>query len=406
MTRSDADTLDLVGMIFRHILDDPNLSDSVKSLLSHLHTPYLKLALMDNTFLDNYEHSTRLLINRIAEVGSKWVKDDNDRTVLPKIKTTIETVLKGFVDDVSIFDRLLADFTRFKENLEKRAKMVEKHNTESQQGLERLELSRERAADELNQRLIDAAVNDNIQALLRKPWVDFLAFNLLRHGDQSLTWQSALKVIDGVVWSVKPDSAEDGKEELRRRQEALNTSVEEGLATIGYDQEASKTLLNALKEAQELAYHGIVMDEVNHPTDHGGVASSRQMSADVSKAPAALTAKPVPPEAKVKAKTAQESALSAEEQAVMEKLKDIAFGTWFEFKESGKNSVQLKLAWFSRVTSHYMFVDHTGVKQAVETQIGLARGMCEGRVNIVELSKKSFMERALSAVLGKLKKAA
>ena len=55
------------------ILDDANLSDVVKSLLSHLHTPYLKLALMDRSFLDNYQHSARLLINSMAEVGGRWV---------------------------------------------------------------------------------------------------------------------------------------------------------------------------------------------------------------------------------------------------------------------------------------------------------------------------------------------
>ena len=59
MSRNDADTVDMVGMIFRYMLDDPNLHDAVKSLLSHLHTPYLKLALMDKDFLDNQEHKAR-----------------------------------------------------------------------------------------------------------------------------------------------------------------------------------------------------------------------------------------------------------------------------------------------------------------------------------------------------------
>ena len=69
----------------------------------------------------------------MAEVGSRWVKDEKDRTVLPKIKTAVETILKGFVDDITIFNRLLEDFLRFKDNLENRSRMVEKRNTEAQQ---------------------------------------------------------------------------------------------------------------------------------------------------------------------------------------------------------------------------------------------------------------------------------
>ena len=43
----EADVIDLVGMLFDFILDDDNLPDSCKTTLSHLHTPYLKVALQD-----------------------------------------------------------------------------------------------------------------------------------------------------------------------------------------------------------------------------------------------------------------------------------------------------------------------------------------------------------------------
>ncbi|MEE8059450.1 MAG: DUF1631 domain-containing protein [Pseudomonadales bacterium] len=405
MTQDDADTVDLVGMIFRYMLDDPELHDGVKSLLSHLHTPYLKLALVDKSFLNNYQHNARLLLNSMAEVGGKWVREDNDRTVLPKIKMIVEQILNGFIDDITIFDRLLEDFSRFREHLAKRSRMVEKRNTESQQGLEKLELSKQRAIDEIEARLEHANIPEMIADLLRKPWADFIAFNLLRHGDKSLTWQSALKVVDGVVWSVRPGEASDSKEDLHRRQADLEQTVSEGLMTIGYDSEASKGLLNSLKEAQELVYHGAVMDEVNESNALAKAAKQGETSVAVTvkkpstTAQAALNSKP---NAKKPLKKTIPPPLSSEEQGIVEKLQEIAFGTWFEFDQE-KTVTQLKLAWFSRVSSHYMFVDHAGVKQAVETQASLAKGMCAGSIRVVELTQKSFMERALETVLDKLK---
>jgi hypothetical protein len=76
MTRDAVNTVDLVGMIFRYVFDDPALPDCVKAILSHLHTPYLKLALIDNTFVDNHEHSARVLLNLMAELGGQWVQDE------------------------------------------------------------------------------------------------------------------------------------------------------------------------------------------------------------------------------------------------------------------------------------------------------------------------------------------
>ncbi|WP_159931245.1 DUF1631 domain-containing protein [Oceanicoccus sp. KOV_DT_Chl] len=405
MSQGDADTVDLVGMIFRYMLDDANLHDAVKSLLSHLHTPYLKLALMDKTFLDNYQHSARVLLNTMADIGGKWVKEDNDRTVLPKIKSIVETVLKGFIDDAGIFDQLLEDFLRFKDNLEKRSRMVEKRNTESQQGLEKLELSKQRAVDEITSRLQQADIPEKIATLLHKPWADFLAFNLLRHGDQSLTWQSALKVVDGVVWSVRPAAVANNKADFQRHQTDLEQSVSEGLQTIGYDPEASKGLLLALKEAQELAYHSSVMQEVADHNQKAEQSGSDKVAATAPQPPAEKTTTKAT--AKIIAKPKKPLAppmppLSEEEQSIVERLKEIAFGTWFEFDRE-KVVQSLKLAWYSKVTSHYMFVDQTGVKQAVENQYNLAKGMAAGNIRIAKPLKKSFMERALEAVFDKLK---
>ena len=452
IAQEHANTVDLVGLIFRYMLDDPNLHDAVKSLLSHLHTPYLKLALMDETFLSNYEHSARVLLNQMAAVGSSWVKDDNDRSVLPTIKKNVNTILREFVDDSTLFDELLEQFTRFTDSLEKRAQMVEKRNTESQQGLERLELSRQQAAKEIASRLQKAQITAQVSQLLEKPWTDFLAFNLLRHGEDSLSWKSALKVVDGVIWSIKPDKTTGDKEDFHRRQQELERSVTEGLKTIGYDPQASEDLIRSLKEAHELAYvecstaetppEPAIAEKVEQPQDTAvqnsdksaeqpGNKCTDQQSANNTQTKVepdivcppnvrkklaesqAVTAKSGPSTTKpqITQKESQatqkkpqpnaEQTLSVDEKNTLAKLKDIAFGTWFEFKRE-TTAIQLKLAWFSRITCHYMFVDQAGVKQRVETQQNLARGICQGTISIVNPNEKSFMERALEAVLDTL----
>ncbi|MEW8299079.1 MAG: DUF1631 family protein, partial [Candidatus Thiodiazotropha sp.] len=48
---ADEDTIDLVGMLFEYMLNDPLLPAVAKALISHLHTPYLKVAIIDRRLL-------------------------------------------------------------------------------------------------------------------------------------------------------------------------------------------------------------------------------------------------------------------------------------------------------------------------------------------------------------------
>lgn len=365
----DADTVDLVGMIFRYMLDDPKLPDLVKSLLSHLHTPYLKLALLDGDFLKNETHPARQLLDRMAETGARWVVDDKERLVLPKLRSVVETVLRGFVDDGTLFERLLEDFNGFCDGLDKRAEAVEKRNREAQEGIERLTQAKTRAAQVIAERLRGNAVPAVVLQLLQQPWTDFLVFNHLRNGEDSLSWKAALKVVDSVLWSVQSDPVRS-REDLERQQNQLDEVIAEGLRTIGYRSEGAEELLRALREAQELAFTG-------------------------QAAPALANVEEVAADAAVLDPAAQECAELLRSQ--------VDFGTWFEFDRPGQPPALLKLAWFSRVSGHYMFVNQAGVKQAVETLPGLAQSMAEGRVRLAQPERKSFVERALTAVLGSLR---
>ncbi|MFT3930046.1 MAG: DUF1631 family protein [Spongiibacteraceae bacterium] len=379
LAQRDADAVDLVGMVFRFMLDDGKIPDVVKSLLSHLHTPYLKLSLLDKTFLENQQHPARVLLNRMAETGARWVSDDKERVVLPKLRNIVETILRGFVDDTDLFSRLLEDFNRFREGLDKRAEMAEKRNRSAQEGIERLAAAKQRASAEIAERIKGFSIPETIQQLLQKPWTDFLTFNYLRNGEESLSWKAALKVVDGVLWSVQGDSTRS-REEFQRYQQQLEQSIAEGLRTIGYSSEAAEELLLALRRAQEEAFKGI-------PVVKPSPASQSVAAAQPAPAPAA---EPV-------------VEFSAEEEAWAEMLRSkVEFGALFEFDRQGQRPQQLKLAWFSRVSGHYMFVNPAGIKQLVETLPHLVSGLHQGTIRIVQPEKRSFMERAFTAIASKL----
>jgi hypothetical protein len=83
---------------------------------------------------------------------------------------------------------------------------------------------------------------------------------------------------------------------------------------------------------------------------------------------------------------------------MLEKLKNVPFGTWFEFEKPGQTKRRAKLSWRSTVTEKFMFVDQMGVKAAIVCMRELADCMLNGSVRIVSTEKKPFVDRALSAI--------
>jgi len=106
--------VDRVGMIFSDLLEDPNLSASIKVLLTQLQIPILKLAIFDTTFFDKKNHPARMLINSLARAGMiAEIGRDIENPVYFKIESIIDRVQKTLSHDPGFFSALLEEFATF-----------------------------------------------------------------------------------------------------------------------------------------------------------------------------------------------------------------------------------------------------------------------------------------------------
>ena len=88
-----------------------------------------------------------------------------------------------------------------------------------------------------------------------------------------------------------------------------------------------------------------------------------------------------------------------EEEAMMVKLRNIQFGTWFEIASGPKGEPQkVILSWLSPLTSSCMFVDRAGVQTAIKSLQTLAQELISGEAKILEDSNDPFVERTLHAI--------
>ena len=94
-------------MLFEYILDDRNLPDPMKALLSRLQIPMLKVAILDSVFFASKNHPARRLLNNLARASVGWA-DDGDRcpkSLYGQVSSIVDRVLSEFSDDIGLFSQ-------------------------------------------------------------------------------------------------------------------------------------------------------------------------------------------------------------------------------------------------------------------------------------------------------------
>lgn len=380
LASGDADVIDLVGLIFEYMLNDEGLPNAVKALLSRLHTPFLKVAILDTEFFTKASHPARQLLDAMIDAGSRYVVEtDLKRGIFPYLQSVVNRVREEFEDHLGLFGVLLVELQTRVEQMRNVAEVTERRTRETATGQEKLEQARARAAAVINARIQGRALPPSIVRLLQQSLADKLTFILLRdrEGEQGEVWKTALRVIEDVVWSTAPRATEAGQQDLRTQLPGLQAGLRAGLDLLAkFGAEDAERLYQQIAAAQQAA---LASAAERPPEDQPRVAVKPPPEA------VAQASAPAPP--------------SPEEQRILRELGQIDFGTWFDFIPGGSEPRRrLKLAWYTPVTDRYMFVDSMGVKAAMLSRNDLAREMAAGKLRVSASEKRPFLERALEAV--------
>lgn len=377
LEQPDQDVLDVVSMLFDFILDDPNLPDPMKVLLSRLQIPMVKVAMMDKSFFSKKTHPARRLLNNLAHAVVGWV-DDGDRTaqsLYGRVECIVTRVLTDFVDDMALFEELDANFTAYLEREARGAQVAEERMTQVTRGQEHLKVARKRVEQVIKDCLGDMeGLPEPAANLLNEPWRDVLLLAYLREGEESETWRAAVKVAHELVWSVSPKIAQDERQELLKTIPELLRKMREGLANISYDQHKAAVLFKDLQACHIAALRGkaTACEQLFRPVLH---------EADNEPRPEAL------------------------QDEYHRLAAGMEIGQWLEW-EQGERKLRGKLSWKSELTGSYVFVNRKGLKNAEMSQEELAGMLRQGQARILADAGSPLMERALAAMLGALKGAA
>ncbi|CAE6943621.1 Thymidine phosphorylase [Pseudomonas marincola] len=379
LTEQQANVIDLVGMLFDFILDDENLPNACKTVLSHLHTPYLKVALLDSALFSQHSHPARQLLNTMAQAGVIYGCEGEDSDLLGKMQQVVEQVINGFTGDLALFGELTEEFSAYVDTLKRKVELRERRAVETIKGRDKLLEAREFANEMISASLADREPPTIIRNFLKLTWTDVLVFIYLRHGRDSEDWQSACNAAEQLAWSGTVLEAQ-GLKRLHEVRVHLLESLHDGLNLLGgYNEEGIRRLLQDIVTCQ----HAVQARQPELAEKLNPSLLESQLGKMIEDQPAA---KP------------EDSEIPPRIKALIKELELIEFGTWFECT-TNTPSRRLKLSWFSPTTRNYMFVDNSGQRVSIKTLRELAEEVEKGLMRIIPADSASpIMDRALNAI--------
>lgn len=384
----DADTVELVGMLFDYIVRETAGGDSLRNLLARLHVPILRVALADKTFFAKRDHPARELLNTIAETGSRWMgESDADNGLVERIRMVVDHVTSGYEGDLAVFEKLVEDLTTYMRQLARRADVVERRSVDAAKGRDKLEVARQSARAAITHVLEGTDPAPRVRTLLEHAWTDALTLSALREGEDGAEFRRRVSVASHLARSGELVSGNNDAVDASLRRE-----LEGGLRQVGLHADDVDEVLRHLygestgatpeEEAEKEKQVARVYETIKEKARLGAAEDTR-------------TPQPATPP----------KPLTAAERAALDKLRHVAFGTWFEFvvNQQGE-TVRRKLAWFSPVTGNCLFVNTRGVRADDRTLEQIARDIVRGQIRYAPAEQISLIDRAWRAIVDTLKR--
>jgi hypothetical protein len=383
LSNYDESTIDIIGGLFEVMLNDSALTDHFKALLSHLHTPYLRLSLREAELLTDEQHPARRLLDEMVRAGEDWGQAEQlGEGIFPTLQEIVSTLRAATAPDSALIAEQRDMLARRVDTLEKRQHLRSHRTTESEMGRAKLEQAQEVAQETVAAMLAKPLRCEPCERFIAGPWRDYLTLVLLRN-DCSTT---------GKPW------------QLAR-----------GVGNVVTDMALSLSSSNPPTDKQINQLRSILANQVGKLIPHFQADIDKLLDALAElrgKQPAPVAAAPSPEvEAaraggrKAKAHKQDELELNAEEAALVEQLKQTAPGTQFRIPQANRKGTRLvTMTWLNPFTNHMLLVDQNGAKAALLSLQELAKCLHAGTAQLEPETKTPFISRALKALKGYLGK--
>lgn len=430
----EEDVIDMVGMIFDFILDDKNLPDPIKGLISRLQIPVVKAAMLEKSFFARKQHPVREFLNSLARAGAGLDnKACETSAIYMEIKSIVGRVLKDFDRDISLFSELLNEFTAFMEKDDQRSRIIEERTRQVTESKEQLQIAKSKVAFEIATRMQGKELPVIVRTFLDDIWKDVLLLAYLRKDKELKGWNKSLQVIDRLVTSVMVPASPEARQMILQDIPRLIKDIRVGLENISFEPHKMSVLFKDLEvchvtalsatasaPTEQCVSQPVTSTEpelvVEEKLDLSTSVRDPAMAAEIESLAGSLvdldeslfetgteTMKvseiPSTDDTILEANPQEQQQPKVLQDEYFDQAEALDVGQWLSFKNEQSDVSRVKLSWKSPITSLCVFVNKKGVKVREITIQDLASELRDGAAVVLENPSVPVMDRALSAMM-------
>jgi hypothetical protein len=247
-------TIELVGMLFDHVMQDKQVPAEIKARISRLQFPVLKAALIDAAFFASSAHPARKLIDRIAGTSAGWEPyGDDNQQYLKEVDRVVREILKSFETDLSIFERVYAEFDKFVSDISPEDNDPVSRAKKALEAAEKHEILTINTTIQVRRAFERVDLEPYIKEFLLGAWVRVLVAATVRNEKQPGFAKAFREVIHELVWSVQPKASTEDRGKLVKMIPGMVRVLRDGLGLINVAERDRELFFTQLMESHAMA---------------------------------------------------------------------------------------------------------------------------------------------------------
>jgi hypothetical protein len=268
-------TIDFIELIFDAIIDDDDISDTIKALLLRLQIPIIKASMSDQEFFIYDEHPARVLLDSIADVGV-GITDHTDE-MYKHLDKIVSNILGEYDLTTETFQTALDNLNSIIEAQD--AKAREKEQEEQQQLLRKH--ARATVLKALRATTAGKSLPEGVHPLILKRWPTLMFNHYLKNGKENDGWVNLVLTLRHIVESVQPILTAEQLAKLNAEKDKLFEQTEKYLNIASNSKKDVQGIMDIYRET--IQQH---IDDANFSEDEVSVAEETISQAEpVAEAP-------------------------------------------------------------------------------------------------------------------------
>ncbi len=391
----DMQAIDLIVLLFKYIVDDRNLPDSIQVILSHLQIPYLKIALQDSNLFADKTHPARVLLNDLSIASVGWSREVDEKGLfLDEIKAISQKIVNNETYSDEYFNDLIDEFSAFNKNLKESTKKVQDDTNEKLHKKEKLIQAKKVAAEVLINKMTNKKMPKLFKDILLGSWLYILVLTDIKHSRTSDEYKDKVDFINNLI------ALAHFSEEVTITKTQIDDLLRQyikGLKLVTFNKEIVKKKLLKLKKQLVDIHFNLDLEATEGETESQEIIGLAEIQDH---------------ELGVVSYIKEEEALSAANEnivvddASLNLVKSMQVGDWLIFNDldESNKTIEAKLSWISPITGKYLFVLASGLKYKDIIPQQIAMGLTDKTIVMVE--KEPIFDRAMQSIANTLQASA